>query len=137
VGTTTGTKAEILSAIANSANWSLDDGNPVAYKSGVHGHRRRRAQRQRLDQRRHPDRGRRGDQVMTFTVTRTNTTGAFTVDFATSDGSAQAGGDYVATSGTLTFTAGGPASQTISVTIHGDATPEPNEAFTSTCRTWW
>jgi predicted extracellular nuclease len=129
VGTTTGTKAEILSAIANSANWSLDDGNPVAYKSaftvtdgGVPSANVSISDVSLTE-------GDSGDQLMTFTVTRTNTTGAFTVDFATSDGSAQAGGDYVATSGSLTFTAGGPASQTISVTIHGDATPEPNEAF--------
>jgi len=129
VGTTTGTKAEILSAIANSANWSLDDGNPVAYKTGF-----------TVTDGGVPSanvsisdvtltEGDSGDQVMTFTVTRTNTTGAFSVDFATADGSAQAGSDYAETHGTLTFTAGGPASQTISVIVHGDATPEPNEAF--------
>jgi len=130
VGSTTGTKAEILSAIANSANWSLDDANPVAYKTGF-----------TVTDGGVPSanisisdvtltEGDSGDQVMTFTVTRTNTSGAFTVDFATADGSALAGSDYDATSGTLTFTAGGPASQTISVIVHGDATPEPNEAFT-------
>lgn len=129
VGTTTGTKAEILSAIGNSANWSLDDGNPVAYKTGF-----------TVTDGGVPSanvsisdvtltEGDSGDQVMTFTVTRTNTTGAFTVDYATANGSALAGGDYDETHGTLTFTAGGPASQTVSVTIHGDATPEPNEAF--------
>jgi len=129
VGTTTGTKAEILSAIANAANWSLDDGNPVAYKTGF-----------TVTDGGVPSanvsisdvtltEGDSGDQVMTFTVTRTNTTGAFTVDFATADGSAQNGSDYNETHGTLTFTAGGPASQTISVIVHGDATPEPNEAF--------
>jgi VCBS repeat-containing protein len=130
VGTTTGTKASILSAIANSANWSLDDTNPVAYKTGF-----------TVTDGGVPSanvsisdvtltEGDSGDQVMTFTVTRTNTTGAFTVDFATADGSAQNGPDYAETHGTLAFAAGGPASQTVSVTIHGDATPEPNEAFT-------
>jgi VCBS repeat-containing protein len=130
VGTATGTKAEILSAIANSANWSLDDGNPVPYKTGF-----------TITDGGVPSanvsisdvtltEGDAGDQVMTFTVTRTNTTGAFTVDFATADGSAHAGDDYAETHGTLTFAADGPASQTVSVTIHGDATPEPNEAFT-------
>lgn len=129
VGTTTGTKAEILSAIGNSGNWSLDDGNPVAYRTGF-----------TVTDGGVPSanvsisdvtltEGDSGDQVMTFTVTRTNTTGAFTVDFATTDGSAQNGSDYAETHGTLTFLAGGPASQTVSVTIHGDATPEPNEAF--------
>jgi hypothetical protein len=130
VGTTTGTRAEILSAIANSANWTLDDGVPVAYKTGF-----------TVTDGGVPSanvsisdvtltEGDAGDQVMTFTVTRTDTTGAFTVDFATADGSAQAGDDYAETHGTLAFAAGGPASQTISVTMNGDATPEPNETFT-------
>jgi hypothetical protein len=90
VGTTTGTKAEILSAIGNSANWSLDDGNPVAYKTGF-----------TVTDGGVPSanvsisdvtltEGDSGDQVMTFTVTRTNTTGAFTVDYATANGSALA-----------------------------------------------
>jgi VCBS repeat-containing protein len=129
VGATTGTKAEILSAIGNSANWSLDDGNPVAYKSaftvtdgGVPSANVSISDVTLTE-------GDSGDQVMTFTVTRTNTTGAFTVDYATANGSALAGGDYDETHGTLTFAAGGPASQTVSVTIHGDTTPEPNEAF--------
>jgi len=130
VGATTGTKAEILSAIGSAANWTLDDGVPVAYKTaftvtdgGVPSANVSISDVTLAE-------GDAGDQVMTFTVTRTNTTGAFTVDFATTNGSAQAGSDYIAASGTLTFTAGGPASQTVSVTIHGDATPEPNEAFT-------
>ncbi len=129
VGTTTGTRAEILSAIANAANWSLDDGNPPPYKTGF-----------TVTDGGTPSanvsitdftlaEGDSGDHVMTFTVTRTNTTGAFTVDYATADGSAHAGEDYVAAHGTLSFAAGGPASQTLSVTVHGDATPEPNETF--------
>ena len=129
VGTTTGTKAEILSAIANSANWSLDDTNPVTYKTGF-----------TVSDGGTPSanvsisdvtltEGDSGDQVMTFTVTRTSTSGAFSVDFATADGSAHAADDYAETHGTLTFAAGGAASQTISVIVHGDATPEPNEAF--------
>lgn len=129
VGTTTGTKAQILSAIGNAANWSLDDGNPVAYKTaftvtdgGVPSANVSISDVTLTE-------GDSGDQVMTFTVTRTNTTGAFTVDFATANGSALVGSDYDETHGTLTFSAGGPASQTVSVTIHGDATPEPNEAF--------
>ncbi|MBO9559561.1 MAG: tandem-95 repeat protein [Caulobacter sp.] len=130
VGTTTGTKAQILSAIANSANWSLDDANPVAYKTGFTvtdgGVPSANVSISDVSLVETDS----GDQVMTFTVTRTNTTGAFTVDFATADGSAQAGSDYAEAQGTLSFTAGGAASQTISVIVHGDATPEPNEAFT-------
>lgn len=130
VGTTSGTKAEILSAIANSANWSLDDANPVAYKTGFTvtdgGVPTANVSISDVS----VTEGDAGTQVVTFTVTRTNTTGAFTVDFATNDGSAHSGSDYAETHGTLSFAAGGPSSQTISVTINGDATPEPNEAFT-------
>jgi len=51
------------------------------------------------------------------------------VDFATFDGSAKAGEDYVAKSGTLVFAAGSDT-QTIKVDIIADATPEPSETFT-------
>lgn len=70
-----------------------------------------------------------GDKLMTFTVTRSHDAGTFTVDYGTEDGTATAGADYVATSGTLAFTAGGGLSQTVSVTIHGDASVEPDEAL--------
>ena len=51
------------------------------------------------------------------------------VHFATADGTASAvGGDYVATSGTLTFSAG-QLSKTIAVTVNGDNVVEPNETF--------
>jgi len=71
-----------------------------------------------------------GDKVMTFEVTRGgDTTSDFTVDFATSNGTATAGSDYVATSGTVHFTPGGSNTQTISVTIKGDIDAEPNETF--------
>ncbi|MFL9829089.1 Calx-beta domain-containing protein, partial [Rhodoplanes sp. SY1] len=71
-----------------------------------------------------------GTKVMTFTVTRSDTTTAFSVNYATANGTATAGSDYVANTGTLTFTAGGPATQTISVTINGDLVNEANETFT-------
>jgi Calx-beta domain/FG-GAP-like repeat/Bacterial Ig domain/TLD len=65
-----------------------------------------------------------------FTVSLVNPlTQTVTVNFATANGSAQAGIDYVAASGTLTFLAGGAASQTISVVINGDTVFEPNETF--------
>ena len=51
-----------------------------------------------------------------------------TVDFTTVDGSAVAGQDYVATSGTLTFPAG-TTTQTVTVDLVNDSTPEPNEDF--------
>ena len=54
-----------------------------------------------------------------------------TVDYATANGTATAGVDYVATSGTLTFTPG-TTSQTINVVINGDTTVEQDETFTIT-----
>ena len=69
-----------------------------------------------------------GTSVMTFTVTRTGGTGAFSVDFATADGSATMGEDYVQTSGTLAF-ADGQMSQTITVFINGDEDSELSETL--------
>ena len=71
-----------------------------------------------------------GAGTATFTVNRTGgTDGAVTVNFATSDGTALAGSDYTANSGTLSF-ADGQSSQTISVAITQDVIDEPNENFT-------
>ena len=130
VGTTTGTKAEILSAIASAANWTLDDGVPVPYKTGFTVTDGGVASANISISDVTLTEGDAGTQVMTFTVTRTDTSGAFSVDYATTDGSAHAGDDYAEAHGTLTFAAGGPATQTVSVTLNGDATPEPNETFT-------
>ena len=54
---------------------------------------------------------------------------AVTVDFETVDGTAKAGSDYTAASGTLTFTAG-QLVQTISVATLDDTVPEAEEGFT-------
>ena len=51
-----------------------------------------------------------------------------TVDWATRDGSAIAGEDYIAAAGTLTFTPGEIA-KTIPLTILGDSVEEPDESF--------
>ena len=51
-----------------------------------------------------------------------------TVDYATSDGSAKAGEDYTATSGTLTFAAGERA-KTVNVPILDDVVDEGEETF--------
>lgn len=73
-----------------------------------------------------------GTQSAVFTVTQSFATGApTTVQFATSNGTAAAGSDYVATSGSLTIGAGA-TSQTLSVTVNGDLSYEPNETFTVT-----
>jgi hypothetical protein len=73
--------------------------------------------------------GNTGTQAMTFTVgLSTGYDVPVTVTFSTTDGSAIAGSDYVATSATVTFTAG-RTSQTVSVPIIGDALPETDEYF--------
>ncbi len=52
------------------------------------------------------------------------------IDYATQDGTATAGQDYTATSGTLTFLAYTTnLTQTISIPILGDAIDEPDESF--------
>ncbi len=55
--------------------------------------------------------------------------GTISVDFTTEDGSAQAGQDYVQSSGTLTFT-NGEFHNTISVPIINDSLAETNKSFT-------
>jgi hypothetical protein len=55
--------------------------------------------------------------------------GPVTIDFATANGTATAGADYVARSGTVSFAAG-ESSKTVSVPIIGDARAESSEAFT-------
>src|SRR2546427_392758 len=60
-------------------------------------------------------------------VTRSGgTASGVTVDYATSDGTATDGSDYIATSGTLTFAAG-QTSGTFTIPIIDDALDEPNE----------
>src|SRR5207244_11649334 len=51
-----------------------------------------------------------------------------TVAFATADGTAHAGEDYVPTSGTLTF-APHQRAQTVSVDVKADSVVEPDETF--------
>ena len=73
--------------------------------------------------------GNAGTSIATFTVTRTGGTAAFDVNYATADGTATAGTDYVGQpTGTVSFAAG-DLSKTISVTINGDTTVEPDETF--------
>jgi hypothetical protein len=73
--------------------------------------------------------GNRGTTAATFTVTLTPaTTETVTVNYATADGTATAGSDYVASAGTLTF-APGERTRTIDVAVNGDTTPEPDETF--------
>jgi chitinase len=64
-----------------------------------------------------------------FTIRYTGTLNDLTVDWATADNTAVAGADYVAASGTATFSAGGSRSQTITVQVMGDLLDEANETF--------
>ena len=72
------------------------------------------------------------DGSIAFTVTLDEAaSGTVTVDYATADGSAEAGDDYTAASGTLSFAAG-ETSKTISVAIDDDNDNESDETFTVT-----
>ncbi|HEX4129841.1 MAG TPA: cellulose binding domain-containing protein [Pirellulales bacterium] len=76
--------------------------------------------------------GNSGQTNMVFTVNlSTASTNTVSVQYATSNGTATAGSDYLATGGTLTF-APGQTSKTISVPILGDTTIEPDETFSLT-----
>ena len=69
------------------------------------------------------------DTEMVFRVTlESASSGTVTVNYATADGTATAGEDYTATSGTLTF-APGETEKTVSVTIIDDTVEDSGETF--------
>lgn len=71
-----------------------------------------------------------GTKTATFTVTRAGgTSGAVSVDWATAAGTAAAGTDFTAASGTLSF-APGDTTKTIAVTVNGDTADELDETYT-------
>ncbi|MFA6109039.1 MAG: Calx-beta domain-containing protein [Candidatus Latescibacterota bacterium] len=73
--------------------------------------------------------GNSGTKSLTFTLTLSAASGrTVTVAWATANGTATAGTDYTAGSGTTSFSAG-VTTRTASVTIKGDRTSEPNEVF--------
>jgi hypothetical protein len=70
-----------------------------------------------------------GTTELTFTLTLSTASDVpVTVAYATADGTAEAGSDYQAASGTLTF-APGESSQTVTVLVNGDGLAEPDETF--------
>ena len=70
--------------------------------------------------------------VLVFTATLSHASSrTVTVGYATSDGTAVAGSDYTAASGTLTFNAG-DTSQTVQVTVLTDSEDESQETLTLT-----
>jgi len=65
--------------------------------------------------------------VVISVIRRSSASGAVSVDYSTIAGSATAGSDYTATSGTLSWSDGETTDKTFSVTIADDATPEATE----------
>lgn len=127
-GPRSGTPAEILAAISNPANWSSDDATRFTFNTAsfsVGGATSFAISDATVTE------GDTGTTVLTYTVTRNNASGAATVDFATSDGSATAGTDYVAQTGTVSF-ADGETSRTISIVVNGDRAVEGDETVTVT-----
>jgi hypothetical protein len=73
--------------------------------------------------------GNSGTSNAVFTVNLSGlSSSAVSVNYATGNGTATAGSDYVANSGTLTF-APGTTGQTVTVAVNGDTTVEANETF--------
>jgi len=73
--------------------------------------------------------GNSGNTPFTFTVSMAAaSSAAVTVNFATADGSAKAGEDYAARTGSLTFNAG-ETSKTVTVNVKGDRKSEWQEVF--------
>lgn len=71
--------------------------------------------------------------TVTITVTRTGgSSGAASVNYATSNDTALAGSDYTSTSGTLNWADGDSADKTFTVSITNDPDAESNEAFNLT-----
>ncbi|HVK13319.1 MAG TPA: Calx-beta domain-containing protein [Gemmataceae bacterium] len=69
-----------------------------------------------------------GSTVATVTVTRVNgSDGAVSVNYATSDGTATAGADYTATSGTLSWAAGDSTPKTFTIPVLDDQLVEGTE----------
>src|SRR5688500_6252383 len=69
--------------------------------------------------------------VTDFVLTVTSTVAAssnLTATFATADGTATAGSDYAASSGTLTIAAGSTAAN-VTIAVNGDAVVEADETF--------
>jgi large repetitive protein len=75
--------------------------------------------------------GNSGTTAVTFTISYSGPPNAVSVDWTTVDGTATAGNDYVANSGTASFT-GTPSDRTkiVTVQVEGDTTYEGNETFT-------
>lgn len=124
VGDATFEPAETFSlTLSNAANASVDDGQGVGTIQNDD------AQPSiSIDDVSHSE-GNSGTAAFVFAVSLSNPSAAtITVDTDTADGTATAPSDYAASSGTLTF-APGQTSKSLSVTVNGDVTFEPDESF--------
>lgn len=131
-GPTTGTRAEILTAIADTKNWTTNDAAGVAYASGftVGGGGAAGAFGVADVS---VGEGDSGTTDLTFTITRDGgSSGEVTVDYAATFGTANAN-DIVGTlpGGTLTFAAG-ETEKTVTITVAGDTVRESDETVTLT-----
>jgi hypothetical protein len=73
--------------------------------------------------------GRNGNTMFVFTVTLSAPSATqVKVNYTTADGTARAGEDYLAASGTLTF-APGETTKTITIKVKGDSKREASETF--------
>src|SRR5262249_19732643 len=74
--------------------------------------------------------GNSGVKAISFSISLSQAlTPPVSVNFASADGTATAGSDYQATSGTLTFNPGDTVSY-VALLVNGDTQIEPNETFT-------
>jgi uncharacterized repeat protein (TIGR01451 family) len=74
--------------------------------------------------------GNSGSTAFVFTITRSHTLNAVSVQVDTANGTATAGSDYTAISAqTLTLPAGGAATATLTVNVSGDSVLEADESF--------
>ena len=72
--------------------------------------------------------GNTGTTAAVFTLHRTSATGAGSIDYRTTDGSATSTSDYAATRGTVTF-ADGESDKTVTINVNGDTLRESDETF--------
>lgn len=76
--------------------------------------------------------GNSGTTNLVLEVTRSETDSGFTVNYAVTGGTATADVDFILAGGTLEFTAGGPVTLPVTISVNGDETGEADETVTVT-----
>jgi hypothetical protein len=116
----TATHVATLSGISSFSDWTLAE--PTAIQSGS----------LQFSSATYTDSETNTDHTFNVPVTRTGgTDGAVSVDYAVTDGTANAGSDYTVSpaTGTLNWAAGDAANKNITITVKGDTTFEPDETI--------